>query len=138
MVAPIRTVNAVEIIPSAASVGPMETEQQSTLQTTTDTITAQHTSPSQTTAILLTTKLNRVTTVTTANDAVRLPPAIAGLVIGVSNAAVNNLGVYPSSATQGGVSGGDAINALSQNAVFAQATGFTTYRCFTTGTWQTA
>jgi hypothetical protein len=120
------------------SPGPTQNSNAAMIDSATDGITAQHTSPSQSTAILLTSKINRVTTVTTANDAVRLPPSIVGLSITVSNAAVNNLGVYPSSATQGGVTGGDAINALAQNAVFAQATGVTVYRCYTLGTWQTA
>ena len=77
-------------LPSVLDVGPQESALQVVLDTVTDGITAQHTSPSQSTAVLLTTVNSRVTTVTTANDAVRLPPAIAGLKMVISNAATNN------------------------------------------------
>jgi hypothetical protein len=126
------------VIPTALELGAQEAGLQVPFDSVTDGITAQHTSPSQTTAVLLTTRYNRIATVTTADDAVRLPPAIAGLTITVSNASANAAGVYPSSAAQGGVTGGDNINALSANAYYAQATGKITYVCYTTGTWQTA
>jgi hypothetical protein len=102
-----------------------------------DTLTAVA-SGTQTTALLFTAVQNRVTVVASAGDAVRLPPALAGLAITVSNAASNAMNVFPSSAAQGGVTGGDAINALSQNTAYSQATGRQTFRCFTTGTWETA
>lgn len=109
-----------------------------TTDTSTDTITATA-SGTITTAVLLTTLINRVTVVASANDAVRLPPALQGMKVIVSNAASNNLGVFPSNVAQGSqVSGGDAINGLSQLALYAQATGRQTFICFTTGTWQTA
>jgi len=95
----------------------------------TDGITA-HSGGGQANAVPLTSLLNRVTTVAVANDSVLLPKAVAGLKVRVSNAAANNLGVYPST--------GDAINALSANAMYAQATGRVDFICYTTGTWQTA
>lgn len=97
-------------------------------------------SGTQTTALLLVSKLNRITTVASAGDAVRLPPAIAGISITVRNAATTNaMNVYPSSAAQGGVTGGDAINALGANAAYSQtvAANTVTFRCYTTGIWST-
>lgn len=88
-------------------------------------------------ATALTAQANRVTVVATAGDSVLLPPAVAGLVISVANAdAADSMNVYPSSAAQGGVTGGDAINALAANAAFAiLANKMATFTCFVTGTW---
>ena len=118
-------------------VSPIQLANAAILDSTTDTITATP-SGTQTTALLLVSVINRVTVVATGADAVRLPPALAGMKITVSNAATNSLDVFPSSATQGGVTGGDSINALSVNAAYAQATGRITFMCFTTGVWETA
>lgn len=75
----------------------------------------------QTSATPLTLQNNRVTTVAVNGDSVLLPPALAGLIISVTNVGASTLAVFPSSATQGGVTGGDAINALSQNSSFSVA-----------------
>ena len=107
------------------------------LDVTADALTAVA-SGTQTTALLLSAILNRITTVVTGGDAVRLPPSLAGMKITISNAAANAVNVFPSSAAQGGVTGGDSINALSQNTAYSQATGRTTFYCYTTGVWQTA
>jgi hypothetical protein len=125
------------VLPSSVGVSPTQSVDNVPLDSSTDTITATA-SGTQTTAVLLTTKVNRITVVASGSDAVRLPPALAGVSIVVSNAATNSAAVFPSSATQGGVTGGDAINALSQNSAYTLATGRQTFICFTTGTWETA
>ena len=94
----------------------------------------------QTGALLLMNSQNRITTVATAADSVRLPPAIPGacmVIVGV--ATTNAANVYPSSATQGGVTGGDRINVLGQNAAYSLtvASGVTIFYCFSAGTWRT-
>lgn len=66
----------------------------------------------QGTALQLTTVINRITVVATAADAVKLPPAIAGLQVTIYNAAAaNSANVFPNT--------GDAINALGANTAFA-------------------
>jgi hypothetical protein len=102
----------------------------------TDSITA-FAGGGQTNAVLLGSMQNRVTTVGTAADSVRLPPAKRGMEITVINAAASNsMNVFPSSQAQGGVSGGDSINALAQNAAFAVAAGkVATFYCCTDGIW---
>jgi hypothetical protein len=47
--------------------------------------------------------------------------------------------VWPSSQAQGGVTGGDKINALAQNGAFSLtvALGVTVFYCFSPGTWRT-
>ena len=83
---------------------------------------------------------NRLTTVGGAGDGVRLPPAIPGAAIAVVNdAATNAANVFPAGAAQGGVTGGDRINALAQNAAFSLtvALGVTIFYCFSAGTWRT-
>lgn len=125
------------VIPSASAVGRMNTENIVYLDTVADGLTAVA-SGTQVNSLLLTAKASKVTTVATNNDGVRLPPALPGATMTVRNNTAQTLGVFPSSAAQGGVSGGDAINALSQNALFSQpATGTVTYRCYTLGTWTT-
>jgi hypothetical protein len=124
------------VLPSVAG-APAQSVDNIPLDSTADALTATA-SGTQTTALLLTSKANRITTVATGADAVRLPPALAGVSITVSNAATNSMDVFPSSAAQGGVTGGDSINALSANAAYAQATGRQTFTCFTTGVWETA
>jgi hypothetical protein len=88
--------------------------------------------------------LVRVTTVVTAADSITLPPAIRGMEIAVLNdAAANSMNVFPASAAQGGVTGGDAINNGAANAAFAVAaqngagTGPTIFICYTNGFWRT-
>lgn len=80
-------------------------------------------------ATALTATYNRVTTVATAADSVRLPAAVAGSVVYVFNkAAANSLNVFPAT--------GDAINALSANAAYAlAATKGAQFVCMVNGTW---
>lgn len=82
----------------------------------------------QASGTLLTAMMNRVTTVATIGDSVKLPPAIAGLQIMAANAATNSMNVFPNT--------GDQINALGANAAYAQAGGKTaTFYCVSNGTW---
>ena len=97
-------------------------------------------SGTQANSFMLAQQQNRITTVATAADGVRLPPAIAGAAVVVTNdAAVNAANVWPSSAAQGGISGGDKINALAANTAFSLtvAAGVTIFYCFSNGTWRT-
>ena len=96
-------------------------------------------SGTQSTALLLTGTQWQITTVATSGDAVRLPPALPGMELtGLNNAAVNPANIFPSSNAQGGVSGGDKINALAQNAAFSLViTTPTIFYCFVVGTWIT-
>jgi hypothetical protein len=97
-------------------------------------------SGTQANSLLLLNQQNRITTVATAADGVRLPPAIAGAaVVVVNDATTNAASVWPSSAAQGGATGGDKINALAPNAAFSLtvALGVTIFYCFSNGTWRT-
>lgn len=97
-------------------------------------------SGTQATSLLLVNQQNRITTVGTAADGVRLPPAIAGASVVVTNdAAANAANVWPSSQAQGGVTGGDKINALTANTAFSLtvAAGPTIFYCFSAGVWRT-
>jgi hypothetical protein len=80
-------------------------------------------------SLLLTSAINRVTTVGTAADSVLLPPARAGVrVVVINAAAANSMNVFPST--------GDAINALSANAAFAMAANKAAeFVCAVDGTW---
>lgn len=68
-------------------------------------------------AVLLSAMINRVTVVATIGDSVKLPIAVPGMQIMVTNAAANSMNLFP------GV--GDAINALGANAAYAVAGGKT-------------
>jgi hypothetical protein len=83
----------------------------------------------QTNAVQLTKAINRVTTVGSAADSVKLPKAVAGTSLVVINAAAaNSMNVFPSS--------GDAVNALSADAAFAVAANKTVlFFCAVAGTW---
>jgi hypothetical protein len=96
-----------------------------------------HAGGGQANGLLLTSQNSRITTVGTAGDSVVLPPAVAGLSVTVCNgAAANAMNVYPASAAQGGVTGGDAINALGVNAAFSLAANkVMQLTCYTTGQW---
>jgi hypothetical protein len=85
----------------------------------------------QASAVLLTASYNRVTTVGTAGDSVKLPAAVAGSRVFVFNkAASNSLNVFPST--------GDKVNALSANAAYAvAATKGVQFLCMVNGTWDT-
>jgi len=83
---------------------------------------------------------NRITTVAAAGDSFRLPPAQPGAaMVVVNDAATNAANIWPSSQAQGGVTGGDKINALAQNGAFSLtvALGVTVFYCFSAGTWRT-
>lgn len=78
---------------------------------------------------LLGNAINRVTTVTSANDSVKLPAARAGTTTVVINAAAaNSMNCFPFT--------GDIINALSANAAIAIAANkVMTFYCAVNGTW---
>ena len=79
-------------------------------------------------ATALTTDINRITVVATADDAVKLPAATAGRQVTVINTVNEQAGVFPAS--------GDAINALGANTVSPLAALTTrTYTCAVAGTW---
>lgn len=81
-------------------------------------------------ATALTTDYNIVTTVATAADSVKLPTAVAGLVITVKNTAANACDVYPFS--------GDAINGGSADAsISLPANVAKTFICNSTSNWET-
>lgn len=86
-------------------------------------------SGNQSTSYQLTTGLNRIATVASGNDSVKLPACTGGIMVVVSNqAASNTANVYPST--------GDAINALSANSAFALAANKTViFFCGIDGTW---
>lgn len=83
----------------------------------------------QTNAVLLTSVINRVTTVGTAADSVKLPVSAGGMQITVTNAAAaNSMNVFPNT--------GETINALSANTAFALAAGKTAaFSCAVAGAW---
>lgn len=85
----------------------------------------------QANALALTASFNRITTVATAADSVKLPTAVAGAQVTVFNkAAANSANVFPAT--------GDAINALSANTAYAlAATKGAIFTCVVTGTWDT-
>lgn len=95
-----------------------------------DTITAQHTSPSQSTATKMTAMINRITTVTAAGDAVALPPSVAGMEIQVINHGANAVQVY------GDNGAGDKINDVATGTGVSQMIGSSVvYSCVTAGNW---
>lgn len=100
------------------------------VNTATNAISASATQ-TQVAATAMTTTINRVTVVATAGDAVKLPAATAGKVVIVKNAdAADAAGVFPAS--------GDAINALSANAVYSLAAlKGVLFFCAVAGTWDT-
>jgi hypothetical protein len=83
----------------------------------------------QANAIAVTKQVNRVTTVATIADSIKLPPAVAGVCpIFIINAAANSMNVFPAV--------GDAINNGAANAALAVA-GLKTaiFVCAVNGTW---
>jgi len=78
---------------------------------------------------ILTAAINRITTVGSAADSVKLPPAVPGVSLVVINAAAtNSMNVFPNT--------GDYINALGQNAALAVAANKTVLLfCAVAGTW---
>lgn len=77
----------------------------------------------------LTGMMNRVTTVATAADSVKLPAAVAGLtVVAVNAAAANAMNVFPNT--------GDSINALAANtALSVAANKAIVFFCVVSGIW---
>ena len=95
----------------------------------TNAITA-HAGGGQGSATLLTTVLNRVTTVATSGDSVILPVSVAGMELLVSNNGANSMNIFPAT--------GEKINALSANTAYALAAGSSAsiFCCFATQ-WHT-
>jgi len=86
----------------------------------------------------ITATIARFTTVATNGDSGVLPPAVPGVQLTVINAGAASLDVYPATAAEGGVTGGDAINALAQGAEFSMATTkVTMFFCTKLGQWHT-
>ena len=103
-------------------------------QSSVDSLTAQHTSPSQATGTAVVAMVNRFTTVTADNDAATLPASANGLSITIINAGAHILKVYPNA---GGTTT-ETINALSANAAYSiSAAGVVTFICCTAGQWHT-
>ena len=98
--------------------------------TATNNITASATQ-TQVGATALTTHINRVVTVVTAGDAVRLPVSFAGRVLIVKNAhATNAIGIFPAT--------GEAVNAIAANGVYSLAASKAVeFFCTVVGTWDT-
>lgn len=95
--------------------------------TTSTGITA-HAGGGQANAVPLTSAFNRVTTVATAGNSVRLPPAVPGAQITVFNRGANSMNVFPVT--------GQSINALSANASLAVASGASArFACVVAGIW---
>lgn len=93
----------------------------------TDNITA-HAGGGQASATALTTELNRVTTVATAGDSVKLPVSAPGLTIIVINHGANSMQVYGS--------GTDTIDDVATATGVSQMAGSNViYSCTTAGTW---
>jgi hypothetical protein len=89
----------------------------------------------QTNTTALTSRVNRFSTVAS-GAGTRLPPALPGMTVTVYNAGANALLIFPSSAAQGGITGGDQINALGANASYSETAGNkATFQCLTAGQW---
>lgn len=88
-----------------------------------------HAGGGQGSGLALTHDINRVTTVGTAADSVKLPAAVAGKhVVVINAAAANAMAVFPAS--------GEVINALSADASISVAANKTiTFWCAVAGTW---
>lgn len=96
---------------------------------TSDNITARA-GGGQGTAVQLTACVNRVLTVATGGDSVKVPVSVAGMQIEIINAGANATNVFPQI--------GDAINALGANAAFSLPSGkVVTFYCATAGQWHT-
>ena len=101
----------------------------STALTTADSLTA-HAGGGQGSALALTAQINRVTTVATAGDSVKLPAATAGAQVMVINAAASNsMDIFPAT--------GEAIDALGTNIQYPLTVTArnVTFVCVTNGTW---
>lgn len=88
-----------------------------------------HAGGGQGSALQLAAEFNRVTTVATAGDSVKLPAGVAGMQILVQNDGANSMNVFPAS--------GESIDALSVNtAIAVKATKNTIFNCVATGLWK--
>lgn len=97
--------------------------------TVTNAITA-YAGGGQTNGVALTARFNRIGTVATTGDSVKLPAAKAGASCFVFNKGANSADVFPAS--------GDKVNALSANAAYAlAATKGAMFVCMVDGTWDT-
>lgn len=99
-------------------------------ESATTSITA-HAGGGQTSAVGLTTEINRLTVVATTGDSAKLPPSQAGLTIAVIHTGAANASIYPST--------GDAINGQAANAALTQmpnSVGF--FVCTEAGQWWAA
>lgn len=127
------TIEVLNITPAAA-VDVSGAQNSVSLDSTADTLTATA-SATQANTTALTLRLSRFSTVAS-GAGTRLPPAIAGAAMTVYNGGANALLVFPSSAAQGGITGGDQINALGVNASYSLTAGNkATFQCVTTGQW---
>lgn len=82
----------------------------------------------QANATALTASFNRVTTVASVGDSVKLPAATLGAQVTVFNKGSNSMDVFPAT--------GDKVNALSTNAGYGLATAHgAIFTCMVTGTW---
>lgn len=87
-----------------------------------------HAGGGKTNATLITAALNNVTTVATTADSIKLPPAIAGRIISISNNGANAFQVFGSN--------NDTINSVATGTGVAQAAGSTIdYECITAPNW---
>lgn len=87
-----------------------------------------HAGGGQANAVLLTAAFNRVTTVATGGDSVRLPPAVPGATCVVFNRGAQSMNVFPAT--------GQSINALSPNSALAVAAGAgARFVCVAAGIW---
>ena len=83
----------------------------------------------QASAVALTSQTNRVTTVATAGDSVKLPAAVAGLELTVINRGANDMAVFPST--------GDAIDGQAANtSVLQMPNSVVLYFCSIAGQWE--
>lgn len=84
----------------------------------------------QANATVLVSSINRVTTVASAADSVKLPAATVGARVDVINAtATNSMNVYPAS--------GDTMNATLNGAFGVAAVKSASFMCAVAGTWNT-
>jgi hypothetical protein len=106
--------------------------------TTADALTANATQ-TQAAGTPITASVAGFSTVAAAGNAATLPPAVIGMEVAVVNEhATNAISVFPASNGQGGVAGGDKINALAQNAsISVAAATILIFYCMTTGVWWT-
>jgi hypothetical protein len=96
-------------------------------ESSTDSLTA-HAGGGQTSALALTTELNRMATVATAGDSVKLPASAAGLTIVVINSGAANAQVFGA--------GTDKINdQATATGITVPANSITFFACVTAGNW---